>query len=419
MQTPASERPFVIVGGGIAGGNAAATLREEGFTGRVMLISQESGVPFGRPPLSKTYLRSEEDLAGWYVRPASWYQQHDVELITGPRVAGLDVPAHNLVLDSGQEFEYQKVLLATGGRNRRLHAQGSELPGIHYLRSVAECDAIKAEAAAHRRAVIVGMGFIGCEVTASLTQLGVHVTGILPGRIPLARAVGDEIGGLVGDVHQAKGVELLPGEQVTAFEGTERVQAVVTSSGKRVPCDFVVVGVGIAADVAAVSGSSLELDNGILADQQLRTSAADVYAAGDVANHLHPLFGRVRVEHFNNGERQGAAAARSMLGSQAPYDYIHSFWSDQYEHSIEYVGHAVKWDEFVVRGSIDEARLIGFYLQNGIVLAAVGFDRGGDPEVELDGEMAACARLVASRAAPGKALLADENTDLWSLVPRV
>ncbi|MGN6678276.1 MAG: NAD(P)/FAD-dependent oxidoreductase [Streptosporangiaceae bacterium] len=418
MQTRASERPFVIVGGGIAGGNAAAALREEGFTGRVILISQESAVPFGRPPLSKTYLRSEEDLEGWYVRPSGWYEAHDVELLTETRVAGLDLSAHNLVLDSGQELEYEKVLLATGGRNRRLQLPGSELPGVHYLRSVAECEVIKAEAAGHGRAVIVGMGFIGCEVAASLTQLGVRVTGILPGRIPLARALGDEIGGLLGDVHRAKGVELVSGEHVTAFEGTERVQAVVTASGRRLPCDFVVVGVGITPVVPETSGSSLDLDNGILADEQLRTSAPDVYAAGDVANHLHPLFGRIRVEHFNNGERQGAAAAKSMLGSDAPYDYIHSFWSDQYEHSIEYVGHAANWDEFVVRGSVDEAGLIGFYLQNGIVLAAVGFDRGGDPEVDVDGEMAACSRLVATRARPDSALLADENMDLRSLAPR-
>jgi 3-phenylpropionate/trans-cinnamate dioxygenase ferredoxin reductase subunit len=417
MQTRASERSFVIVGGGIAGGNAAAALREEGFTGRVILISQEAGVPFGRPPLSKTYLRSEEDLEGWYVRPSGWYETHDVELRTETRVAGLDLSAHNLVLDSGQELEYQKLLLATGGRNRRLQLPGSDLPGVHYLRSVAECEAIKTEAAARGRAVIVGMGFIGCEVAASLTQLGVRVTGILTGRIPLARALGDEIGGLLGDVHRAKGVELVSGEHVTAFEGTERVRAVVTASGRRLPCDFVVVGVGITPVVPETSGASLDLDNGILADERLRTSAPDVYAAGDVANHLHPLFGRIRVEHFNNGERQGAAAAKSMLGSDAPYDYIHSFWSDQYEHTIEYVGHAAKWDEFVVRGSVDEARLIGFYLQNGIVLAAVGFDRGGDPEVDVEGEMAACSRLVATRARPTSALLADENIDLRILAP--
>ncbi|MGN6795128.1 MAG: NAD(P)/FAD-dependent oxidoreductase [Streptosporangiaceae bacterium] len=417
MQPRSGGRPFVIVGGGMAGGSAAATLRDEGFRGQLLVISQEPGVPFGRPPLSKTYLRSEEDLDGWYVRPAWWYQEHEVELITGERVAGIDVSARALVLDSGREFEYQKLLLATGGQNRRLEVPGSELPGIHYLRTVAECDAIKAEVAMHRRAAIVGMGFIGCEVAASLTQLGVQVTGVLPGRIPLARALGDEIGALVGDFHRANGVELLTEEQVTAFEGTERVQAIVTASGTRVPCDFAVVGVGITAEVPPITRGSLDLDHGILADPQCRASAVDVYAAGDVANHLHPLFGRVRVEHYNNAEKQGAAAARSMLGSEAPYDYVHTFWSDQYENKIEYVGHATKWDEFVVRGSMDEARLIGFYLLNGVVLAAVGVNRGGDPEADADGEMAACARLVASRSRPANGVLGDERTDLWSLTP--
>src|SRR5262245_57241070 len=177
--------PVVIVGGGVAGGNAAATLREEGFRERVVLISQEPGVPFGRPPLSKTYLRSEEDLEGWYVRPASWYLQHDVELLSGSSVVAVDAAAHTVVLGSGQELGYQKVLLATGGRNRRVEAPGAALKGIHYLRTVADCDAIKSEVAANRRAVVVGMGFIGCEVAASLTQLGVRVTAVFPGRAPL------------------------------------------------------------------------------------------------------------------------------------------------------------------------------------------------------------------------------------------
>ena len=305
-----------------------------------MIISREPGVPFGRPPLSKTYLRSEEDLEGWYVRPAGWYAEHDVDLRSGSSVAAVDPAAHTVVLGSGQEISYQKVLIATGGRNRRLGIPGAELSGIHYLRTVAECDAIKQEAVAGRRAVVVGMGFIGCEVAASLTQLGVHVTAIFPGRVPLDRVLGEQIGALIGAIHRANGVELLAGDQVAAFEGTERLEAVVTASGYRVACDFAVAGIGIVPDVPAVAGSSIAQENGILADELCRTSAADVYVAGDVANHLHPLFGRVRVEHFNNAEKQGAAAARSMLGSTAPYDYIHSFWSDQYEHKLEYVGHA-------------------------------------------------------------------------------
>jgi 3-phenylpropionate/trans-cinnamate dioxygenase ferredoxin reductase subunit len=397
------ERPIVIVGGGLTGGNAAVTLREEGFKGRIVLIGREPGIPFGRPPLSKTYLRSEEDLSDWYVRA----DEHDVERLESSVVA-VDAAAHAVVLDSGPQIEYQKLLIATGGRNRRLDVPGAQLAGIHSLRTVAECDAIKREAAEHRNAVVVGMGFIGCEVAASLTQLGVRVTAIFPGRAPLERVLGDEVAALFGAIHGEHGVDLRADDQVTRFEGTERVEAVVTASGARVACDFAVVGIGIEPESPAQSGA-------IPVDERCRADAPDVYAAGDVADHLHPLFGRVRVEHFNNAERMGRAAARSMLGATDAYDYIHSFWSDQYEHKLEYVGHVKTWDRFVVRGSLEERRLVGFYLVDGQVRAAVGFDRGGDPEADSESEMAACARLVAARARPAPDALADERVDLWHL----
>jgi 3-phenylpropionate/trans-cinnamate dioxygenase ferredoxin reductase subunit len=406
--------PIVIIGGGFAGGNAAATLRDEGFPGPVVIVGREPGVPFGRPPLSKTYLRSEEDIANWFVRPAGWWADHDVEFCRGG-VRGVDPAAHTVTLESGGELGYQKVLIATGGRNRRLRIPGANLPGIHYLRTVAECDGIKREAAPGRRAVIVGMGFIGCEVAASLTQLGVRVTAVFPGRNPLENVLGGQVGALIGAIHRAKGVELLSGEQAASFEGTERVAAAVTATGRRIACDFVVAGIGIEPEVPAVAVGQ---QNGILVDELCRASAPDVYAAGDVANILHPLFGRVRVEHYNNAEKQGAAAARSMLGSTDPYDYLYSFWSDQYEHKIEYVGYVTRWDEFVVRGSVAESKLIGFYLVDGVVRGAIGLDRGGDPELDLDGEMAACARLVSERARLAPAVLADERTDLWSLARR-
>jgi 3-phenylpropionate/trans-cinnamate dioxygenase ferredoxin reductase component len=415
MSEQTSPEPMVIVGGGLAGGNAAAALRDDGFRGQIVIISQEPGIPFGRPPLSKTYLRSEEDLKDWYVRPADWYEAHDVTLIR-ENVAAIDAAAHSLVLGSGRELKYGKLLIATGGQNRRLALPGADLAGIHYLRTVADCDAIKREAAAGRRAVVVGMGFIGCEVTASLTQLGVGVTAVFPGRVPLERVLGEQVGTVIGAFHRSNGVKLLPGAQVAAFDGTERLEAVVTADGDRIACDFAVAGVGIEPVVPTVTGSPIAQENGILVDELCRTSAADVYAAGDVANQLHPVFGRVRVEHYNNAEKQGAAAGRSMLGSAAPYDYIHSFWSDQYEHKLEYVGHATSWDDFVVRGSVEDGQLVGFYLSAGVVLAAVGLDRGGDPELDRDSEMAASARLVAQRARPGRDLLSDERVDLWSLV---
>jgi 3-phenylpropionate/trans-cinnamate dioxygenase ferredoxin reductase subunit len=414
MHTPSSVRPIVVVGGGLAGGNAAVTLREEGFKGGVILIAPEPGIPFGRPPLSKTYLRSEEDLDGWYVRPPGWYDEHDVERHEAT-VSAIDVGAKVVSLDSGEDLDYLKLLIATGGRNRRLDVPGAQLPGIHYLRTVRECEAIKKEAAANRNAVVVGMGFIGCEVTASLTQLGVRVISIFPEQAPLERVLGSQLGDAFAAIHRSNGVELRSEDQIIRFEGTDHVEAAVTAKGARVACDFAVVGIGIEPVIPPFRGQPVARSNGVLVDECCRASADDVFAAGDVANQLHPLFGRVRVEHYNNGEKQARAAARSMLGSTAPYDYIHSFWSDQYEHKLEYVGHATEWDQFVVRGSFEEQRLIGFYLRGGQIVAAAGLDRGGDPELDTDSEMAASARLVSICARPAHDQLGDERVDLWSL----
>jgi 3-phenylpropionate/trans-cinnamate dioxygenase ferredoxin reductase subunit len=409
------DRTFVIVGAALAGGNAAVTLREEGFEGRIVLIGREPGVPFGRPPLSKTYLRSEEDLSGWYVRPAGWYDEQDIERLESS-VAAVDVAAHVVELDSGEQLSYHKLLIATGGTNRRLDAPGAHLEGIHYLRTAAECDAIKQEAAAGRSAVVVGMGFIGCEVAASLTQLGVQVTTMFPDRVPLQRVLGEEVGAAFSAIHREHGVDLRSETQVTGFEGSERIEAVVTAAGDRVACDFVVVGVGIRPEVPTFAPEPVAESNGVLVDESCRTDAPDVYAAGDVANHLHPVFGRVRVEHYNNAEKMAGAAARSMLGSSAPYDYIHTFWSDQYDDKLEYAGHATTWDQFVVRGSVEERSFIGFYLLEGQLKATVGLNRGGDPELDTDSEMAATVPLVRTGARPDPAALEDEDVDLWSLL---
>ena len=416
MAADASDEPIVVVGAGLAGGNAVSTLREEGFAGRIVLIGREPEIPFGRPPLSKTYLRSEEDLGGWYVKPPSWYDEHGIERLAGASVVEIDPVARSLVLDSGQVLPYQQLLIATGGRNRRLKVPGAGLSGIHYLRTVADCEAIKQELQAGRRVVVVGMGFIGCEVAASLSQLGLRVTAVFPGQAPLQRVLGGEVAAAIAAIHRENEVELVAGGRIVGFEGSERAQVAVTAEGRRVACDLVVAGVGIEPEVPPFVGASIAQSDGVLVDGCCRASQPGVYAAGDVANQLHPLFGRVRVEHYNNAEKQGRAAASSMLGSTMPYDYFHTFWSDQYEHKLEYVGHATNWDQFIVRGSLEQRQFVGFYLGDGQIRAAVGLDRGGDPELDEDSEMAACARLVAQRARPPCAQLASEEVDLWSLL---
>ena len=398
----------------MSGGVAAKTLREEGYSRRLVLLGNEPGVPFGRPPLSKTYLRGEEDLSGWRVKPAQWFEKNDVELVRATAVS-LDTRERRIELDTGEVIPYGKLLIATGGRNRRLLIPGADLPGVHQLRTAGDCDAIKAVAQKGGRALVVGMGFIGSEVAASLRQMGLTVTAVLPGNAPFDSVLGPEMGELFAGIHRDAGVELIAHDEVVRFEGTQRVEHAVTKRGRRLDCDFAIVAVGIEPNVDILQGTDVPLDNGVLVDARCSTNVPDIFAAGDVANHLHPLFGRVRVEHYNNAEKQGAAAARSMLGALDEYRYLHTFWSDQYEHKLEYVGHVRKWDQFVVRGSSAERRLIGFYLQAGSLRAAVGLNRGGDPELDEGGEMAKAGRLIARGARPAPAALADEDQDLGLL----
>jgi 3-phenylpropionate/trans-cinnamate dioxygenase ferredoxin reductase component len=399
----------------MCGGNASVTLREEGYQERLVLVGDEPAAPFGRPPLSKTYLRGEEDWTAWMVRPPNWYQQNNVERLYA-RVESIDVQAREVVLEgSRKHIAFDRLLLATGGRNRPLSAPGATLPGVLSLRTVADCDAIKDLAVPGSRAVVVGMGFIGSEVAGSLRQLGVGVTAVLGGVGPLAGVLGDQVGSVMAAIHREKGVELVLDDRVVAFTGDGHVEHVVTSRGSTVPCDFAVTGTGIDPTVALARQSGIPVDNGIIVDERCRANVADVYAAGDVANHLHPIFGRLRVEHYNNAERQGRAAARSMLGKTEPYADLHSFWSDQYEHALEYVGHARSWDHFVLRGSLERRQFLGFYLVEGRVSAVMGLNRGGDPELDEGGELFAAKALVGKRLEVLPAALEDEKTDLRSL----
>ncbi len=399
----------------MCGGNAAVTLREEGYRERVVLVGEEAAAPFGRPPLSKTYLRGEEDWTAWSVKPPDWYDQNNVERLHG-RAESIDLQAREIVLQgSRQRIAFDRVLLTTGGRNRRLPSDGSTLPGVLGLRTLADCDAIKERAVPGSRAVVVGMGFIGSEVAASLRKLGVSVTAVFSGVGPLAAVLGDQVGSVMAGIHREKGVELLLDDRVVAFTGDGHVENAVTSRGSAIPCDFAVTGIGIEPNVELARQSGIAVDNGIIVDAQCRTNIANVYAAGDVANHLHPIFGRLRVEHFNNAERQGRAAARSMLGSTEPYTDLHSFWSDQYEHALEYVGYARSWDQFVVRGSLEQRQFLGFYLGDGRVLAVMGLNRGGDPELDESGELSVAKALVGKRLGVSSASLEDEKTDLRSL----
>jgi len=407
---------IAIVGGGLAGATAAVSLRERGFDGQIQIVCAEPHLPYNRPPLSKGYLRGEERFADQFVKPAEFYAEQRIDVMVGARATAIDSVRKTLALDHGGPLPYDRLLIATGGRNRTPSFPGAHLDGVLQLRTVDDCDRIR-EAARHaRRAVLIGLGFIGCEVAASLRQLGLEVTAIDGQRAPLARVIGAEVGGVLADIHRDKGVRLLLEDSVASIEGNGRVERVRSRKGQLIDCDFVVAGIGISPNSELLAAAGASVDNGVLVDGRCRTSLPDVYAAGDVANHLHPLFGRLRVEHWNNGLQQGRAAAGAMLGGEEPYDYLHSFWSDQYEHVIEYVGFASSWDRLVFRGRPDERKFLGFYLKDGVVCAAVGVDRGGDPEdPQSDGELKAVAALIRGRVAIDPVRLADDDADLRRL----
>jgi 3-phenylpropionate/trans-cinnamate dioxygenase ferredoxin reductase component len=408
--------PIVIVGASLAGGTAAVTLREAGFDGDIVLVGAESQLPYNRPPLSKGYLRGQERFEDQLVKPASYYAEQRITLTLGTRATAIDAGQKLVELEGGERLVYDRLLVATGGRNRTLSVPGANLAGVFQLRTVEDCDRIRAAVSRGRRAVVMGFGFIGSEVSAALRQLGVDVVAIEGSRVPLARIVGDEMGQVLAEIHREKGVELITEDSVAALEGAGRVERVRTKKNRVFECDLVVAGIGIVPNSELLASAGAKVDNGVLVDERCRTSLPDVFAAGDVTNHLHPIFGRLRVEHWNNGYQQGRAAARSLLGGAQPYDYIHTFWSDQYEHVIEYVGFAAGWDRVVFRGRPESRKFLGFYLKDGIVRAAVGLDRGGDPEdAKGDSELKAAVDMVRRRAAidPGK--LADESIDLRAL----
>ncbi len=408
---------IVIIGASLAGATAAVTLRDGGFDGDIVLVGAETRLPYNRPPLSKGYLRGQDRFEDQLVKPGDYYASARIELRLGIAATAVDAARREVTLAGGERLGYDKLLVTTGSRNRALEVPGAGLAGIHQLRTVEESDGIRAAAAGARRAVLVGFGFIGCEVAASLRQLGLEVAAIDGHRVPLARALGHEVGAVLGDIHRDRGVELILEDAVESFDGKDKVEAVRTKKGRRLECDLVVAGIGIVPNGELLAAAGAGVDNGVLVDEHCRTSLPGVYAAGDVANHMHPLFGRLRVEHWNHAERHGRGAARAMLGDDTPYDYVHSFWSDQYEHLVEYVGFAKAWDRVIFRGRPESRKFLAFYIKDGVVLATAGLDRGGDPEdPKSDGELKAAVSLIRDRVPVDPAQLADEAVDLRRLV---
>ncbi|TMK60603.1 MAG: hypothetical protein E6G54_01815 [Actinobacteria bacterium] len=404
-----ADRTFVIVGASLTGATAAATLRRSGFDGRLIMIGDEPHAPYERPGLSKAYLRGEEPAEELLVRPHGWWEEQEIEVRLETTVQRVDPRRAAVTFRDGGSIPFDAALVATGVRNRVLDVPGADLDGVFQLRRIADADAIRDRARGASRAVVVGMGFIGAEVAASLRQLGVEVTIVEIFGTALFRILGTRIGSMVELIHRDHGVELVFGDDVERFEGSGRVERVITRRGRSIACDLVVVGIGTEPNVEVMAGEGLDPLGGIRVDAALRTTLPSVFAAGDVATHDHPIFGTVRVEHFDNAIKMGEHVAGAMLGSDAPFGDPHWFWSDQYDSEIQMGGVALT-DDMVLRGSMLERRFCAFFLDPaGVLRACVSIDWHRDVRRALP--------LNRREVAPDRAALLDPGVDLRTLDP--
>jgi 3-phenylpropionate/trans-cinnamate dioxygenase ferredoxin reductase subunit len=371
---------FLIVGGGMAGGYCASELRAKGADGSVLLVGREPEPPYERPPLTKEYLRGEASRKDAHVQPAEWYEENGIELRARTNVMSIDAGGRTAKLQGGEEVEFDKALLATGANVNILRPEGAELEGIHYMRAFGNSDAIRAEAEAAERVVLVGGSYIGCEVAASLTALGKSCTMLMLEDEPLSRTFGEEVGRWVRGVLESHGIEVLGGEELEAFEGSGRVQAVVTKGGRVIEGELVVIGAGVRPDTMLAERAGIEVDNGIVCDSKLESSVPGIFAAGDVCSYDSVIHGqRLRVEHWDVSLQQGRHAARGMLGETEPYRELPYFFSDLADWaSFEYVGPAYEWDEVVFRGDRESNEFSAWYLQGGAVKGCLAVGRSED-----------------------------------------
>jgi 3-phenylpropionate/trans-cinnamate dioxygenase ferredoxin reductase component len=366
---------FVIVGASLAGATAAQTLREEGFAGRITLVGAEPHQPYERPPLSKGFLLGETVREKVFIHPQAWYPDNDVDLRLGVAVTRIYRDAKKVTLADGSQIGYDALLLANGSTPRLLRLPGADLECVRYLRSLDDSEAIKSAFTAGPRVVIIGGGWIGLETAAAARASGLTVTVLEQADLPLLRVLGHDVARVFADLHLDHKVDLRCGVEVAALTGTDgRVTGVTLGDGTRLDADLVLVGVGITPNAHLAEDAGLETGNGILVTEHLQTSDPAIYAAGDVANAYHPLLDRpLRVEHWANARRQGASAAKAMVGQDAPYDRLPYFFSDQYDLGMEYTGYVDPdgYDQIVFRGDVPGREFLAFWLADGRVLAGM------------------------------------------------
>jgi 3-phenylpropionate/trans-cinnamate dioxygenase ferredoxin reductase component len=402
---------YLLVGGGLASGNCARWLREEGGDGSILLVGREPDPPYNRPDLSKKYLRAEESREDVLFRPDEWWGEQNIELMTRTSVTGFDANERVAKLQSGDEVRFGQALLATGANVRRVRVDGCQLEGIHYLRTFGNSDAIRADAEQAENVVLIGGSFIGTEVAASLTAMGKKCAILMQEEITLELPFGKEVGGFFHRVLSDNGVDIHGGDELERFEGDgEHVRKVVTKAGLELDADMVVVGIGVTPDVTLAKAAGLDLGErgGVKVSSRLEASCPDVYAAGDIAEYDSVVHGAtLRIEHWDVAFNQGKTAALNMLGRNINHEEIPYFFSDLADwSSMEYVGPGKGRPVF--RGSMDDGEFTAFYLgDDGVVTAALTVGRSDDLE--------AARRFIREKSAPDEAALADPSTDLASL----
>ncbi|MRH29379.1 NAD(P)/FAD-dependent oxidoreductase [Microbacterium sp. SYP-A9085] len=399
---------MVIIGGGLAAGSAVQTLREEGYDGDVTVVADEAQTPYQRPPLSKGFLKGDEGLDAVVLHPDDWYREQRIDVRTSTAATAIDPAAHTVTLSDGSTLSYDKLLLATGSSPRVLPIPGHDLPGVHMLRRLSDSEQLKSQlSAGGKKLVLIGSGWIGMEVAATARQLGNEVTILERDAVPLAIALGETMGNVFRRLHEEQGVDLRTSVNVERIEGTDRATGVLVD-GQTVPADLVLIGIGAIPNTSLAEAAGLQVERGILTDASLRTSAADVFAAGDVANAMHPVLNqRLRSEHWANALNAGPVAARAMLGKDAVHDMIPYFYTDQFDLGMELSGYPplMKDAQMVIRGDVDAREFVAFWVQGRRVVAGmnvniwdvnetvqkliasgedVDLDALADPEVALD-----------------------------------
>ena len=384
-----AQGPIVIVGGGAAGEAAAEMLRREGYSGPITMLSDDDAPPCDRPNLSKDYLAGNAPEEWVPLRPLEFYREQGIDLRLDTRAAAIDTAAREVRLADGDRCRYGALLLATGAEPVRLNVPGSDLPQIHYLRTLADSRAIIARATAARRAVVIGASFIGLEVASSLRARGLEVHVVAPEARPMEAVLGAEIGDLVRRVHEEHGVVFHLGETVSGFDPG----GATLKSGQRVDADLVVVGIGVRPRTALAEQARMRVDRGVVVNEYLETGVPGIFAAGDIARWPDRLTGEpIRIEHWVVAERQGQTAARNMLGARERFDAVPFFWTQQHDLVLNYVGHARQWDRLDIDGRLDAKDCTVTYRRGGRKLAVLTIGRDHDSlaaEVELEQMIAA------------------------------